>query len=92
MILFFEYALASGFEDKAILKEGKMMFDTLLRQFLEIDEVVTLIYKDFIDDYKDFKNLKIVEIDNENEIEKKLKKNKEHKNEIIKSKNKRKFL
>ena len=78
MILFFEYALASGFEDKAILKEGKMMFDTLLRQFLEIDEVVSLIYKDFIDDYKDFKNLKIVEIDNENEIEKTL-------NNILKS-------
>ncbi|ADC70024.1 protein of unknown function DUF201 [Methanocaldococcus sp. FS406-22] len=78
MILFFEYALASGFEDKAILKEGKMMFDTLLKQFLEIDEVVSLIYRDFADDYKDFKNLKIVEINNENEIEKTL-------NNILKS-------
>ncbi|HII59701.1 TPA: ATP-grasp domain-containing protein [Methanocaldococcus jannaschii] len=73
MILFFEYALASGFEDKNILKEGKMMFDTLLKQFLEIDKVISLLYKDFVDNYIDFKNLEIVKIKKENEIENKLK-------------------
>ncbi|XRP96273.1 tyramine--L-glutamate ligase [Methanocaldococcus sp. 16A] len=72
MILFFEYAIASGFEDEGILKEGKMMFDTLLKQFLEINNVVSLIYKDFANEYKDFKNLKIIEIEDEKEIEEKL--------------------
>ncbi|AIJ05930.1 hypothetical protein JH146_1087 [Methanocaldococcus bathoardescens] len=55
-----------------------MMFDTLLKQFLEIDNVVSLIHKDFVNDYKDFENLKIVEIEDENEIEEKL-------NNILKS-------
>ncbi|ACV24989.1 tyramine--L-glutamate ligase [Methanocaldococcus fervens] len=72
MILFFEYAIASGFEDEGILEEGKMMFNTLLNQFLEIDNVTSLIHKDFADDYKDFENLKIVEIEDDKDIEIKL--------------------
>ena len=72
MILFFEYAIASGFEDEGILKEGKMMFDTLLKQFLDIDRVVSLIYKDFVDYYKNFNNLEIIEIEDKKKVEEKL--------------------
>ncbi|ENN96103.1 hypothetical protein J422_04528 [Methanocaldococcus villosus KIN24-T80] len=65
--MFFEYALATGLEDE-IIKEGKLMFNTLLYQFLKIDNVISFINKD----YNDYKNegLKVIETNDNNLMEK----------------------
>ncbi|WP_457612968.1 tyramine--L-glutamate ligase [Methanocaldococcus sp.] len=76
MILFFEYALAVGFKDRCILKEGKMMFNTLISQFLNVDDVLCLINKEFSQLFtetdknndktkKNKNNLNILEINND---------------------------
>ncbi len=60
-ILFFEFALAVGYDDKQILKEGSLMYNTLLKQFLNLGEVITILDKQFIHRYKINNNLTIVE-------------------------------
>ncbi|WP_456471494.1 ATP-grasp domain-containing protein [Methanocaldococcus sp.] len=58
MILFFEYALATNCRE--FIKEGKMMFDKLLIDFLKMDEVLTILDKGLFKEYKKFDNLNII--------------------------------
>jgi predicted ATP-grasp superfamily ATP-dependent carboligase len=58
----YEFAVgggAIGGIPKDILCEGKAMLDTLLNQFLEFEEVITLIDKRFCEDYKRKENLHV---------------------------------
>ncbi|AEF97282.1 tyramine--L-glutamate ligase [Methanotorris igneus] len=62
MIFLYEFAVGGGAIEgipKDILCEGKAMFDTLLNQFLEFDDVITLIDGRFYEDYKKKRNLHI---------------------------------
>ncbi|EHP85891.1 tyramine--L-glutamate ligase [Methanotorris formicicus] len=73
MIFLYEFAVG-GSEDipKDILCEGKAMFDTLLDQFLEFEEVITLIDERFFGEYKGRENLYIETMKGGDDLTKKI--------------------
>ncbi|MCS3901271.1 ATP-grasp domain-containing protein [Methanococcus voltae] len=62
-IVFLEYMVSTGFPDENLLNEGKLMFDTLLKQFLNSDLKYNLtcfldekVYNKYSEEYKTLNN------------------------------------
>ncbi|ABR55334.1 protein of unknown function DUF201 [Methanococcus vannielii SB] len=62
-IFFFEFTVGTGIVSEELLFEGKLMFDTLLNQFLNENYVVkTILCEKIVNKYPEYKNIKNLEV------------------------------